>query len=254
MPTPQTPRTCARCNTTQPATKFRAWMSKKEALGRGYSGERRINYTSNLCQTCRAALKRKPTNTTIKHIQNRIGSGDLHPLVGKAWIAKRRDNAKAKQAQAIAKAWRKADRATYKPALDSLRKELLWTQGQINYRYPKTPTAPPDQLYAHFLLPYRVLLQRIKAHINGIINATPDPNKPTHRIPHAQFADWEDYATEDQRTLVQTLWNNLPEEERRKVRHTPALISWRAAEQRRAPPARPTRPAKKKLVDKVSTS
>ena len=70
---------CPKCNRILPPKEFIYTISRQHALARGYSGERRVEFTSNFCKACRPPTERKLSKLTIHELNALVESGDIGP-------------------------------------------------------------------------------------------------------------------------------------------------------------------------------
>lgn len=229
---------CPKCGALKPRADFKRILSRAQAKQVGYSGERRIQITSTMCKPCRP--KRKPAaKLTRKELINRIQGGDIHPVVGQAMLEQRQEQGKAKMSQAIRQAWDAARRATWATPMRELQEENRRWQSVREYR----GRAGITPLY-HFAVTYVSMLGGIRSFMESSQRPTPDPITRQYQTPIAQHTDWQDYAGKEIMEYVRLAWARVPEQDRNKLKHLPALLTF-TPEQRRAPPVAPTKPAKK---------
>lgn len=224
---------CSRCLTHKPRADFKRILSRAQAKQVGYSGDRRVPITSTLCKACRP--KRKPAaKLTRKELINRIQGGDIRPFVGQAMLKEREEKAKAKMSRAISQAWEDARRQTWYLPYDELRQERRRFQAVCDYRFK----AGPQSLF-HFSVTYLAMLERLRSQMHRM-----HLNEDRTAMRVAPYTDWQDYADEELVQNVRHAWEMVPTADQLKLRHHPALLTFRP-EHRRAPPAAPKRPAKK---------
>ena len=70
---------CPKCNRILPPKEFIYTISRQHAMARGYSGEHRVEFTSNYCKACRPPTERKLSKLTIHELNELVASGDIRP-------------------------------------------------------------------------------------------------------------------------------------------------------------------------------
>lgn len=229
---------CPKCGALKPRADFKRILSRAQAKQVGYSGERRIQITSTMCKPCRP--KRKPAaKLTRKELINRIQGGDIHPVVGQAMLEQRQEQGKAKMSRAIRQAWNAARRETWATPMRELQEENRRWQSVREYR-GRVGLTP---LY-YFACTYVSLLSQLRGTLEAQQRLAPDPATRQYQTPIAPHTDWQDYAGKDIVEYVQLAWARVPEQDRNKLKHLPALLTFDPS-LRRAPPVAPTKPAKK---------
>lgn len=227
--------TCPKCGLTKPRADFKRFLSPSQARQVGYTGGKRVQITSSICKTCRP--KRKPASKlTKKALINRVQGGDYHPLVVQDMLTRRQQVARRNMAEGVSKAWDAAREATWDVPCRERSSEASYIRGALNYR---SKTGPHDLVI--FLTAYTDALNLTKAEMARLMYAE---SPSTHTV--APYTDWPDYCPQQTTQDILDLWASLPASTQRLLKRTPFLIHLATHPSlRRAPPAKPLRPARK---------
>lgn len=188
-------KTCTKCNEEHPLAhfKYRATYAQSKSWGR--AGNVRMELESKLCRNCRP--KRKPVSRlTKKEMHNKVQTGDMNAFIAKHEVAKRKQDAKNRQAIASRKRWEKEWKAELKTALAPITKEIISARNAWQYAYDKGYV---DK--ANFYQEYGELLRKEKnlAEFEHMTN----PRRPPS-------ARWADYIDQDTFTRIREMWAALP--------------------------------------------
>jgi hypothetical protein len=150
---------------------------------------------SKLCRNCRP--KRKPVSRlTKKEMHNKVQTGDMNAFIAKHEVAKRKQDAKNKQAISSRKRWEKEWKAELKEALAPITKEIASARKAWEYARDKGYTQK-----AEFYFEYHGMLKHEKTHAEMSYMLT--PRRPVS-------ARWADYIGDAVFTRVREMWASLP--------------------------------------------
>jgi hypothetical protein len=99
---------CKTCGETKPKKEFHRilTLAQSKALLRKPNLTTRHTLYSSLCRDCRNQRKRR-TPLTIKEIHNKITTGDMNPVIGKALINQKREAIPRKRSKVMKEYWQK---------------------------------------------------------------------------------------------------------------------------------------------------
>ena len=99
---------CKTCGETKPKKEFHRilTLAQSKALLRKPNLTTRHTLYSTLCRDCRNQRKRR-TPLTIKEIHNKITTGDMNPVIGKALINQKREAIPRKRSKVMKEYWQK---------------------------------------------------------------------------------------------------------------------------------------------------
>ena len=150
---------------------------------------------SKLCRNCRP--KRKPVSRlTKKEMHNKVQTGDMNALIAKHEVAKRKLDAKNKQAISSRKRWEKQWKAELKEALAPITREITSARKAWEYAHDKGYV---DK--ANFYQEYGELLRKEKNWAE-LHHATNPSRPPSSR--------WADYVDKDTFSRIREMWAALP--------------------------------------------
>lgn len=188
-------KVCTKCNEDHPLAhfKYRATYAQSKSWGR--AGNVRMELESKLCRNCRP--KRKPVSRlTKKEMHNKVQTGDMNAFIAKHEVAKRKQDAKNKQAIASRKRWEKLWKAELKQALAPITKEIVSARNAHLYAKEKGYV---DK--AEFYKEYTGMLKRAKD------LAEFEHMRAPRRPPSSR---WADYIEPEVITKIKELWAELP--------------------------------------------
>lgn len=186
---------CTKCGESHALSqfKYRATYAQSKAWGR--AGNVRMEIESKLCRNCRP--KRKPVSRlTKKEMHNKVQTGDMNAFIAKHEVAKRKQDAKNKQAISSRKRWEKEWKAELKEALAPITKEIASARKAWEYARDKGYTQK-----AEFYFEYHGMLKHEKTHAEMSYMLT--PRRPVS-------ARWADYIGDAVFTRVREMWASLP--------------------------------------------
>lgn len=188
-------KTCTKCNEEFPLAhfKYRATYAQSKSWGR--AGNVRMELESKLCRNCRP--KRKPVSRlTKKEMHNKVQTGDMNAFIAKHEVAKRKQDAKNRQAIASRKRWEKQWKAELKTALAPITREIISARNAHLYAKEKGYV---DK--AEFYKEYTGMLKRAKdlAEFNHMTH----PRRPPS-------ARWADYIEPEVFARIREMWADLP--------------------------------------------
>lgn len=203
-------KVCTKCNEEHPLAQFKYRATYAQSKSWGRAGNVRMELESKLCRNCRP--KRKPVSRlTKKEMHNKVQTGDLNAFIAKHEVAKRKQDAKNKQAISSRKRWEKQWKAELKEALAPITREIISARNAYDYAEEKGYV---DK--AEFYFKYHGLLKHEKTHIE--YSYLTNPRRP-------QSARWADYIGPEVFTQVREMWAVLPPIF--KQSRTPMLIKYR---------------------------
>jgi hypothetical protein len=150
---------------------------------------------SKLCRNCRP--RRKPVSRlTKKEMHNKVQTGDMNAFIAKHEVAKRKLDAKNRQAIASRKRWEREWRAELREALTPITKEIISARKIWEYARDKGYV---DR--ATFYHEYHGLLMHEKTHAE--MQHLLKPSRPPS-------SRWADYISPAVLTRVREMWAGLP--------------------------------------------
>lgn len=220
---------CVKCREIKPMPQFKRVLTKLQARARGYTGNRPVEIDSSICKACRP--RKAEADLTIRELRNRVYNGDIHPVIAKDKIAKRKKQVAYVRSKAARARWSAERDLIWRPIHEALHAEITKAIQQAKHLKRKPRATPAVALLAFLTEHYLPALRTIRASID-VIRYTKEKSAP--------HADWQSYADATAVKALHNAWEAVPLDERTAVRKPPALIVWRAdmAQPAPSPPRR----------------
>jgi hypothetical protein len=188
-------KTCTKCGESHALSQFKYRATYAQSKSWGRAGNVRMELESKLCRNCRP--KRKPVSRlTKKEMHNKVQTGDMNAFIAKHEVAKRKLDAKNRQAISSRKRWEKQWKAELKEALAPITKEIASARKAWEYARDKGYV---DK--AEFYFEYMGLLKRAKEYAE--YSHALHPRRPAS-------AEWDDYVEPEVFTKIRDMWAALP--------------------------------------------
>jgi len=188
-------KVCTKCGESHDISQFKYRATYAQSKSWGRAGNVRMEIISKLCRNCRP--KRKPVSRlTRKEMHNKVQTGDMNAFIAKHEVAKRKRDAKNKQAISSRKRWEKQWKAELRDILKPIRKEIISARKVWEYAKEKGYV---DK--ANFYHAYHGLLHHEKTHAE--YNHMTNPRRPPS-------ARWADYIHPNVFSQIKEMWAGLP--------------------------------------------
>lgn len=151
MQTKLVQKTCTRCGHTKPIKDFkrRLTLRQSQALLRRPHLKTPTTLISSRCKDCWHETKRR-TPLTLKDIQNKKESGDLHVVKADLLIKQIRENRNAKRARVMKEYWQKQKQKPIDELTLNLRQQVAQYKSRYHALKSQTKNKPDPH---HALLP-----------------------------------------------------------------------------------------------------
>jgi hypothetical protein len=196
-------KVCKRCSKTKPIKEFKRklTLAQSRALLKRPTLRTPHELVSTLCKTCR------PDKLTAKKIQNRVGDGEIHELVGQALKDKLKRQLKVKQSRSMKRLWQKKRDAVTTPWYLSIRQQVV---KKYNYYSLQLSRNKHPALTQHAKLDYEIA-REIKA---GLLLKI----KMGEGLKMDIYPRVNDYYTAEHKEQLILLWQQVPQEIRNNIR------------------------------------
>ena len=221
---------CPECNDIKPLKEFTRFLTRAEALSRGYVANVRVKVETKLCKSCQPKA-RPPSKLRAGELRQRVSSGDLDPitaaLIHKKRLARAKISRKLKRGEQSERVWKeqlmtllagpkdKGKRQQGRTAPPSMTQHIIQVDNWVRYSEKQGKTNTP--LY-QFMVAY---LEKVRHERERIKNRQEfNPAKVT-------ATRWEELVSKDLWLSLRRAWNDLtPEDRRGLVRVTPDLVMY----------------------------
>ena len=124
---------CPKCNQILPPERFRYTISRLHAAARGYSGERRVTFTSNYCNKCRPRTERPLSKLTKYELGSLVESNDISQATAKRIYDNQVKRKSKKCSEAVRKRWERPITQEWNDWISFLRHEARLIKRQRRY-------------------------------------------------------------------------------------------------------------------------
>lgn len=204
---------CATCKQVKPLKDYITKSTNAQAQAWGY--KKAIDYESKNCKSCRKP-PRPLSKLTLKEIQNKIASGDIHGFaIGQLMKEKRIAQGRIGIKQGLIDRWKDRRASLWAGLLVSSDKEWERVRSYTYKLLPDTNTKHSPELLA-FYTAYTKQIRQVRTHFST--------QKKLGTITPKKHLAWWQYISEPQRKKLIEQWESIPFTQRQHM-NKPAIIN-----------------------------
>jgi hypothetical protein len=203
---------CAKCQRVLPLSAFKRYMTRAEAISKGYSGNRLVQIETKHCKDCRPPRRRNIDAFTTAELRRKAEKGLIPEALFKATKAARKEKALAAQTAGPTRRWENARMEGWKAYIAHVQAEALIVSQQKKYARKKEGVSSEMGKVLSlsemgkvliFCDTYLPILRRLKADLTLTARTT------DLKAPDVVLNPWHTHLTKDEKDAVARAWTAI---------------------------------------------